>query len=1146
MPMLSTKKHVFPIFPACYSYFLHKVQKENSNILLVLNDEKSINIISEQLSFFCPNREIIVFPSWDCAPYDLISPNSANLVARVKCLINLVDAKKNNLIILTNVVNLIQKLPPQDFLKNISRKIYSSEEIKRDHLLKILLELGYRRVDVACDPGNFAVRGDIIDIVSNSDYGWRLSFFGSKIEKIKLYDLNTQISSSVVNEINLLPISEIVLNATTTKNFSNSFAEFFPNSYQDSPLYEAISSGRTYHGMEHYLPCFYPELNNIFDYIANVEIIFEENYLSELNKIYETFQQKYQARIAASGNRYRDEIVYDPLKPEELILSKDELTKLIESYPVTQIHQFNIDDEQATNFKINRGIDFYQQAKLKKISAFDLLKKYRDDNKVKIIIGCNSAASLERIRGILDNYNIHTYKLDIFADYKKITGKTIAVAVLALEHGFSCDEFTIISEQDLLGERIIRKKSNQTLEKLLNEINLLQEGEYVVHQKHGIGIFSGLETLSAVGIAHDFIKIIYDAGDILYIPVENLEMLTRYGSSEETVKLDKLGGISWTTRKAKLKEKLKEIAAELIRTAALRLSKYAEDLIPLDEIYAEFCQKFLFVETEDQMNAITDVLQDLSSGKPMDRLICGDVGFGKTEIAMRAAFVATNPDNNKKTQVGIIVPTTLLARQHFHNFTKRFAGFNVKIAQLSRLISDKDAKLTKQGIKAGEIDIVIATHALLAKNVEFKNLGLLIVDEEQHFGVLQKEKIKKLQANIDKNIHVLTLSATPIPRTLQMSLTGVRDLSIIATPPIDRQVVKTFIMNYDSVVLREAIIREFYRGGQIFFVCPRISDITEVLPKLTELVPEVKIKIAHGQMSPNSLEEIMNDFCNKKFDLLLSTSIIESGIDIAEANTIIIYRADRFGLSALYQLRGRVGRSNVKAYAYLLTPNKKLTKLATSRLEVMQSLDTLGAGFIVASHDMDIRGFGNLVGDEQSGHIREVGLELYQQMLKDAILNLKSPSEREENEEYSPQINIGLPVLLPESYIADISLRLNLYRKLAGFKSASEVDEFADEMLDRFGNYPEEVEYLLAVIKLKIKAKQINIDKIDAGPKAITISYYQHKCLHPEKLLELIKTNQLLYKLRSDQKVLVQKEFKTAQERIKFIDRLLDKLSFLN
>ncbi len=909
-------------------------------------------------------------------------------------------------------------------------------------------------------------------------------------------------------------------------------------------LYEAIENARKYPGMEHYLPCFYEKLSDIFDYFTPTHIVYESNFSVELQRLYLSINDHYEARKDLIANRFQDEVIYYPVAPESLWIEESELAEKLKQYNNVALHDFNIQSSDAIDLSIKKAENFESLSLAKKMSAFDLFKKHRDNSKSKIIIACNSEGSAQRIKGILENYHIHWYAINKFDEYKKLSGKTVGITVLAMDHGYSFADFSIVTEQDLLGEKIIRKKSAKTLENLMDEINNLQIGEYVVHQMHGIGLFSGLETINAVGIDHDCIKIIYDAGDVLYIPVENLDLLTRYGSGDDDVRLDKLGGISWKGRKAKLKAKLKEIAAALIKTAALRSSREGEHLAPIPEAYAEFCKRFLYLETDDQMNSINDVIADLASGIPMDRLICGDVGFGKTEVAMRAAFIATNPEENVKQQVAIIVPTTLLARQHYHSFFKRFAGFPVQVKQLSRLVSAKEAKLTKAAIKAGEVDIIIGTHALLAKDVEFKRLGLLIVDEEQRFGVVQKEKLKTMQ----ENIHILTLSATPIPRTLQMSLTGVRDLSIIATPPVDRQVVKTYIMNYDSIVIREAILRELYRGGQTFFVCPRISDISEILPKLRELVPEIKIVVAHGQMSPNALEEIMSDFYNKKFHLLLSTSIVESGIDIAEANTIIIHRADKFGLSALYQLRGRVGRSNVKAFAYLLLPNKKLAKLAMARLEIMHTLDTLGAGFTVASHDMDIRGFGNLVGDEQSGHIREVGLELYQQMLQDAIFALKNPvkndEEIREDAEYSPQINLGLPVMLPEEYIADLNLRLSLYRSLAGFKSQSEVEHFAVEMVDRFGKYPIEVEYLLSVIKLKIKAKKINVEKIDAGAKAITFAFRDHKCINPEKMLDFVFRHQAFIKIRPDQKLLINKEFPEIKQKIQFIDDLLGKLDF--
>ena len=1128
------KTQIYPVTSDSYGFVLSKLAYNKT--MFVASDEAKLQVMQEQIKFFAPNLNVIILPSWDCAYYDKISPNVATLSQRIDALLQVLQA--TNVILLTSAKAIMQKLPPKELIPRFCKAIAKNDHVNREELLNLLISLSFRRVDIASEPGDFAVRGNIIDIVSKQNQGWRIDFFGNKVDKIRNFDLITQVSDGELKEVTLFPSSEVVLNAETIACFKRKFIEEFGDTASDTPLYEAITNARRYPGMEHYLPCFYEELSDIFDYFEPERVIFDHEIIHEFAEEFKQIKEYYQERKDLFVDRFKDELLYYPLNPERLWLDFQQLEDNLNKYKQIKCHQFSLDQSQGFDLEIKLSENFDLSATNKSVSAFDLFKKHRDECKKKVIISCVSEGSLQRIISILENYNIHSYRLNEFESYKNISGKTVGIAILPMEHGFSFNDFSIVSEQDLLGEKIIRKKAKKTLENLLDEISNLQIGEYIVHQKHGIGLFAGLETISAAGINHDCLKINYDGGDILYLPVENLDLISRYGSSDEHVKLDKLGGVSWQHRKEKLKEKLKIIAADLIKTAAIRAEKQAEKLSANPNIYEEFCARFHYVETDDQLNSIQDVEKDLASGTPMDRLVCGDVGFGKTEIAMRAAFIATHPEHNLKQQVAIIVPTTLLARQHYQGFYKRFAGFNIRVAQLSRLVSAKEVKLIKQGLKDGTIDIVIGTHALLAKDIEFKNLGLLVVDEEHRFGVMQKERLKKLQ----ENIHILTLSATPIPRTLQMSLTGVRDLSIIASPPVDRQVVKTYIMNYDSVVIREAILREFNRGGQIFFVCPRISDIEEVLPKLRELVPEIKIVVAHGQMSPANLEEIMTDFYNKKFQLLLSTTIIESGIDIPEANTIFIHRSDKLGLAALYQLRGRVGRSNVKAFAYLLLPTHRLSKLAMSRLEVMQTLDTLGAGFTVASHDMDIRGFGNLVGDEQSGHIKEVGLELYQHMLNEAIIELKGLQEKVDDE-FSPQININLPVMIPESYIADLNLRLNIYRHLAILKTQEEIDIYTAEMIDRFGSYPLEVEYLLIVLKLKQKAKQINVDKIDVGTKAITFSFRDNQCKNPDKLFEFVELNKLFVKIRPDHKLLVSKEFKDIKEQLKFIDELLIRFS---
>lgn len=1132
---------IYPVVSDSYSYILSKISQGYNNILFIANDDSNLELIAKQIEFFSPHKKVMILPCWDSTPYDKISPNISSLSKRIKVMSDLID-ENDNIILLISISSLLQKLMPKSYLYDFITDIKVGNSFKREEILSLLVKLSFRRVEVATEPGDFAVRGDIIDIVHGDKNGWRLDFFGNKIERIRIFDPLTQISSGALDTIKLLPSSEVILNEKTINHFCETFVKKFGSYADEHPLYEAIKTGRKYPGMEHYLPVFYEKLSDVFDYFSPNYIVCENDFDLELDKYNASIIEHYEARKDFLVNRFQDEVIYYPIKPEELWLSKEELIQKLSNYNQIKFHDFAAHTDSFIDMGIKKITNFDLTSRSKNVSAFDLLKKYQESNKQKIIIACSSEGFFVRIKSTLENYNIHWYLIKDFEDYKKISGKTVGITILPMEHGYIFDDFAIVTEQDLLGEKIIRKKSGKSIESLMEEINNLQIGEYVVHKNHGIGIFAGLEAIVAAKIEHDCIKITYDAGDILYIPVENLDLLTRYGGSEENVRLDKLGGLSWASRKAKLKEKLKEIAAELIKTAAKRASKEGEVLSPIPGAYEEFCKRFPYLETDDQMNSIENVIEDLASGRPMDRLICGDVGFGKTEVAMRAAFIATNPENNIKQQVAIIVPTTLLARQHYHSFVKRFANFPIQIKQMSRLVKTKEINLIKEEIKEGAVDIVIGTHALLSKNIEFKNLGLLIVDEEQRFGVAQKEKLKFGK----ENIHILTLSATPIPRTLQMSLTGVRDLSIIATPPVDRHAVKTYIMAFDSVIIREAIMREFYRGGQSFFVCPRISDIEEILPKLKELVPEIKIVVAHGQMSANALEEIMSDFYNKKFNLLLSTSIVESGIDIAEANTMIIYRADKFGLSALYQLRGRVGRSNIKAFSYLILPNKKLSKLSKARLEVMQTLDTLGAGFTVASHDMDIRGFGNLVGDQQSGHIREVGLELYQEMLQEAIFALKNPSKNNDelDEEYSPQINLGIPVILPEEYVEDLNLRLSLYRSLARFKTLEEVDKFSIEMIDRFGEYPMEVECLFEVIKLKIKAKKINVEKIDAGPKAITFAFRDNKALHPDKTLDFISKNQGFMRIRPDHKLLIAKEFIDVKSKIEFISDMLEKLDF--
>ena len=669
---------------------------------------------------------------------------------------------------------------------------------------------------------------------------------------------------------------------------------------------------------------------------------------------------------------------------------------------------------------------------------------------------------------------------------------------------------------------------------MLTEVSSLSVGDLVVHADHGIGRFVGLATIEAAGEPHDCLEVHYAGGDKLYLPVENIEMLTRYGSDESGVQLDRLGGVAWQTRKARLKQRIRDMAEKLIKVAALRELRQAPVLNPPDGVYDEFSARFPYEETDDQEASIGAVLGDLASGRPMDRLICGDVGFGKTEVALRASLIAVLAGK----QVAVVVPTTLLARQHFHTFTERFRGFPVKIAQASRLVSPKERAEVKKGLQSGDIDIVIGTHALLAKGIEFADLGLLIVDEEQHFGVQHKERLKQLR----EDVHVLTLTATPIPRTLQLALSGVREMSLISTPPVDRLAVRTYVMPFDPVILREALLRERFRGGQTFFVVPRIADLDDAAAFLKEHAPELKVARAHGQMGSRELDQVMNAFYDRQYDVLLSTSIVESGLDIPSANTLIVYRADMFGLAQLYQLRGRVGRSKIRAYAYITIPaDARLTPAAEKRLKVLQSLDTLGAGFVLASHDLDIRGAGNLLGEEQSGHIREVGYELYQSMLEEAVAALRGGDGVVEDQ-WSPRINLGTSVLIPEEYVPDLQVRLGLYRRLSGVESHDAIEAFAAELIDRFGPLPQEVRHLLDIVEIKGLCRQAGIEQIDAGPKGAVIAFRNKSFANPEGLIEFIRKEGKQVKLQPDHRLIYYANWETPEERLAGARDLLKRL----
>ncbi|MGB7285843.1 MAG: transcription-repair coupling factor, partial [Salaquimonas sp.] len=737
----------------------------------------------------------------------------------------------------------------------------------------------------------------------------------------------------------------------------------------------------------------------------------------------------------------------------------------------------------------------------------------------------------------LNDHGISDVRLvESFAKFLQLPKNVLGIAAFPVEEGLQIDGVTIISEQDVLGDRLVRRSRKKKGSDFISEVASLSENDIVVHVDHGIGRFIGLRTIEALGAPHDCLELHYAGDDKLFLPVENIELLSRYGSEDTAVQLDRLGGVAWQSRKAKLKKQLLEIAGQLIAIAAERALRTTPPMTTPEGIYGEFEARFPYDETEDQLSAIDAVLGDLSSGTPMDRLVCGDVGFGKTEVALRAAFVAAMAGR----QVAVVVPTTLLARQHYKTFEERFRGLPVKIAQASRLVTAKELTDTRKGIADGTIDIAIGTHALLADSVKFHRLGLLIIDEEQRFGVKHKEKLKEIRGDV----HVLTLSATPIPRTLQLALTGVRELSLITTAPVDRLAVRTFVTPFDGLIVREALLREHYRGGQSFYVCPRVSDLEEQAVFMREHVPELKVAIAHGQMPPGELDDIMNAFYDGNYDVLLSTTIVESGLDIPTANTLIVHRADMFGLAQLYQLRGRVGRSKTRAYALFTLPvRKQLTAAAERRLKVLQSLDSIGAGFELASHDLDIRGSGNILGEAQSGHIKEVGFELYQQMLEEAVAELKDGGMDGADERWSPQISVGAAVLIPENYVSDLQLRLSLYRRLADITEAEEIDGFGAELIDRFGPLPDEVDHLLKIVFIKGLCRKANIEKLDAGPKGLVVHFRKAEFVNPAELLKWISSQSSLVKVRQDQSLFISRDWDTPEKRIKGAAVIASKLA---
>jgi transcription-repair coupling factor (superfamily II helicase) len=1115
-------------------------------VLHVARDGDRLATLEEAIPFFVPDVTVLNFPAWDSVPYDRVAPNAEIIAERIATLAALTERvadDKTPLVLLTSVNAVLQRVPPRDFIAGSSLKFQAGNVMSMQALVERLEASGYVRSGTVTDPGQYAVRGGILDLYPPGGQPVRLDFFGDTLETMRAFDPETQRTEARLDAVHFLPMSEVALTPHVRRHFRQRYVELFGPVKGDDPLYEAVSAGHQHQGMEHWLPLFHDHLATLFDYLPEAVVTLDPLSDDAREARLEQIADHYDARASALERKAFGAPPYHPVPAHSMFLNEKDWRKVLADRTVIALDTFERPEEETipiVSFSGRQGRTFSVERQTEGANVFDAVvahaKKLIGEHKL-VIVACWSIGARERLATLLAEHGLsETVRVDSLAEAAAAPPDATSVAVLPLETGFEAPGIAVIGEQDILGDRLVRKSRGKKGSEALTEASSLAVGDLVVHADHGIGRFAGLATIEAAGEPHDCLELHYHGGDKLYLPVENIELLSRYGSDESGIVLDKLGGVAWQSRKARLKQRIRDMAEKLIKVAAMRELRQAPVLNPPEGTYDEFSARFQYEETDDQVTSIDAVLEDLASGRPMDRLVCGDVGFGKTEVALRASLIAVLAGK----QVAVVVPTTLLARQHFHTFAERFRGFPVRIAQASRLVSGKELAEVKRGLKNGDIDIVIGTHALLGNSIEFADLGLLIVDEEQHFGVKHKERLKQLR----EDVHVLTLTATPIPRTLQLALSGVREMSLIATPPVDRLAVRTYVTPFDPMILREALLRERFRGGQTFFVVPRISDLDEAAAFLKEHVPELKVARAHGQMGSRELDSVMNAFYDRQYDVLLSTSIVESGLDIPSANTLIVYRADRFGLAQLYQLRGRVGRSKIRAYAYFTIPaDARLTPAAEKRLKVLQSLDTLGAGFVLASYDLDIRGAGNLLGEEQSGHIREVGFELYQSMLEEAVAALKGGEGAAIEDQWSPRINLGTSVLIPEDYVPDLQVRLGLYRRLAAVENADAIEAFAAELIDRFGDLPEEVRHLLDVVEIKGLCRQAGIEQIDAGPKGAVIAFRNNSFANPEGLIDFIREAGKQVKLQPDHRLIYYANWPTPEDRLAGTRNLLKRLA---
>lgn len=1119
------------VLPGADALAISEIAEQNQNLTVVVTpDTRSAVRLSRVLSELS-NQDVCLFPDWETLPYDTFSPHQEIISSRLSALFHLQNAKKG--IFLLPISTLMQRLCPPQYLQHNVLLIKKGDRLVIDKMRLQLEAAGYRAVEQVLEHGEYAVRGALLDLFPmGSAVPFRLDFFDDEIDSIRTFDVDTQRTLDEISSINLLPAHEFPTDDKGIEFFRAQFRETFGEIRRDPEhIYQQISKGTLISGIEYWQPLFFAEMATLFDYLPEQTLFVDmENNETQGERFYQDAKQRYEQR--------KMDPMRPLLSPEKLWLNVDEVNRRLKSYPRIT---FKAEKVRSSVRQKNLPVATLPEVTIQSQQKEPLgqLRQFIEHFKGNLLFSVETEGRRETLLDLLSALKLKPKQIQ---SLEQIENEKFSLLVSSLEQGFIIEQslpVAIIGEANLLGERIQQrsrdKRKTINPDTLVRNLAELKIGQPVVHLDHGVGRYGGLVTLDTGGIKAEYLLLNYANESKLYVPVTSLHLISRYvGGSDESAPLHKLGNEAWAKSRQKAAEKIRDVAAELLDVYAQREAKKGFAFKYDREEFQQFAATFPFEETYDQEMAINAVISDMCQPKAMDRLVCGDVGFGKTEVAMRAAFLAVM--NHK--QVAVLVPTTLLAQQHYENFKDRFANLPVNVEVLSRFKTAKEQKQILENLAEGKVDILIGTHKLIQSDVKFNDLGLLIIDEEHRFGVGQKEKIKQLRANID----ILTLTATPIPRTLNMAMNGIRDLSIISTPPARRLSIKTFVRQNDDLVVREAILREILRGGQVYYLHNDVASIENTAEKLTALVPEARVIVGHGQMRERELERVMSDFYHQRYNVLVCSTIIETGIDVPTANTIIIERADHFGLAQLHQLRGRVGRSHHQAYAYLLTPPPKMmTKDAERRLDALENLDNLGAGFILATHDLEIRGAGELLGNEQSGQIESIGFSLYMELLDAAVKALKEGREPslEELTQQQADIELRVPALLPDDYLGDVNMRLSFYKRIAAAESKAELDELKVELIDRFGLLPDATKNLLQITELRLLVEPLNVVRIDAGTQGGFIEFSAKAQVNPDKFIQLIQKEPIVYRFDGPLKFKFMKDLSDNKVRLEFVVDLL-------